>query len=379
MRAYLFVIMVAAVVTYLMTPAARWLARLLGAMTPIRDRDVHSVPTPRLGGVAMLAGLAAAFFLSARIPFLDPIFENSNQVWGILAGATLVCLIGVADDVWDLDAVTKLVGQVLAAGIMAFFGVQVLSLPIDGLIIGSSRLSYVVTILAVVIAINAVNFVDGLDGLAAGVVAIGGSAFFLYSYLLSTQSIVASYSSLASMSISALVGCCIGFLPHNFHPARIFMGDSGAMLLGLVLAGSGIVITGQVDPGQVSSSQLLPAFVPILLPIAVMIVPLTDLVLAVFRRVSKGKSPFHADRRHLHHQLLSLGHSHRGAVLIMYVWTAIFGYGAAILVLPAVRPYVGWIWAGEIIVGIIVTILPARLRRRKIARDVPTAIERSPS
>ncbi len=206
-------------------------------------------------------------------------------------------LLGVADDIWDLDWLTKLVGQVLAAGLMAWWGgVQLYALPIGGsLTIPSSRLSLFATVLVVVVAINAVNFVDGLDGLAAGVTAIGGSAFLLYTYLL-TRNISADYANVASVVIAVVVGACVGFLPHNLNPARIFMGDSGSMLIGLTFAAAGIVVTGQVDATTLTARQQVPAFLPILLPVAVLLLPLLDMGLAVVRRMGRGKSPFHPDR-----------------------------------------------------------------------------------
>jgi UDP-GlcNAc:undecaprenyl-phosphate GlcNAc-1-phosphate transferase len=330
-RVYLLLFAVAAAVTYLLTPAARRLAYAWGAITAVRDRDVHHEPTPRLGGVAMLAGLVAAVLLAGRLPFLAPVFDNPRPIVGILGGAALVCLLGVLDDIWDLDWLTKLMGQILAAGFLAWQGVLLYQMPLFGVTAWSSRISYFVTVLSVVVAMNAVNFVDGLDGLAAGMLAIGGIAFLGYSYLLTAET-SESYASLASLVLAALVGVCVGFLPHNVYPARIFMGDSGAMLLGFVISAAGIVVTGQIDPGAVTARASFPAYLPMLLPVAVLVLPLLDMVLAVVRRVGAGKSPFHPDARHLHHRLLALGHSHRRAVAIMYLWTAVFAFGAAGLV-----------------------------------------------
>ncbi len=331
MRVYLLVMLIAAAVTFLATPVARELAWASGALTAVRDRDVHTVPTPRLGGVAMLLGFLVAMLLAAQMSFLSGVFEASNQAWGIVAGATLISLLGVADDIWDLDWLTKLFGQVLAGGVMAWQGVQLITFPLFGLTIGSSRLSLVATILVVVVCINAVNFVDGLDGLAAGLIAIGGLGFFVYTYLLTRDATPGDYSNLATLVTVALVGVCLGFLPHNFNPARIFMGDSGAMLLGLLVAAGAIIVTGQIGVGSQTRREEFPAFLPIVLPIAVLLLPLLDMALAVVRRVRAGSSPFRPDRLHMHHRLLALGHSHRRAVLIMYLWTAVFAFGAAAL------------------------------------------------
>ncbi|WNB84959.1 MraY family glycosyltransferase [Cellulomonas sp. ATA003] len=364
MRVYLLVLLVAAAVTYLLTPVARWVALRTGAITALRDRDVHAVPTPRLGGLAMLGGLAVAMAVASQIPFLRGVFEDTGQAWGIVGAAAMVCLLGVADDIWDLDWMTKLAGQSLAGVFLAFQGVQLYQFPFGvGLFIGSSGFSLFVTVLAVVVAMNAVNFVDGLDGLAAGMIAIGGTGFFVYTYLLSREASPTDVSNIATVVVAALVGACIGFLPHNFFPARIFMGDSGSMLIGLVIASAAIVVTGQLDLGMDTGRQAVPAILPILLPIAVLLLPLLDMALAVVRRIGAGRSPFHPDRLHLHHRLLQLGHSHRRAVAIMYLWTAVFAFGAAALVLLSTTTVLVVLGAATFVAALL-TLGPLRGRRR---------------
>lgn len=364
MRAYLFVLLVSFAVTYLTTPLVRRLARRIGAITPVRDRDVHSVPVPRMGGLAMFVGFAVAILVSSRTPFLARTFENGGAPWGVLLGAAVVCALGVADDLWTLDALTKLAGQALAAGLMAWKGgVQLLALPLAGQTIISRNGLIVLTILAVVVAINAVNFVDGLDGLAAGIVGIAGAAFFVYSYLLSRYTgDPTDYSSLASLVTAAMVGACLGFLPHNFNPARVFMGDSGSMLIGLLLATSTISITGQFDPAELSNAQVVPAYIPLVLPLAVLALPLVDMGWAIIRRVGTGKSPFTPDKHHLHHRLLRLGHSHANAVLVMYLWAATFAFGvaASAFLEPVTSVALG---AGAITAAVLITIGPLRGRR----------------
>ncbi|MGC0249737.1 MULTISPECIES: MraY family glycosyltransferase [unclassified Pseudactinotalea] len=344
MRIYLLLMAVAAAVSFLATPLAWQVAHRLKAVTPVRDRDVHTAPTPRLGGVAIFLGLATAMVVAAQVEFLERVFAD-NLPWAILMCAGLICLLGVADDIFDLDWLTKLVGQVLIAGLLAWQGVQLITFPVFGLTIGSSRLSLVATVIAVVFAVNAVNWVDGLDGLAAGVIAIGGAAFFVYTYLLTQITSPTDYSNLATVVIACLVGACVGFLPHNFFPARIFMGDSGAMMLGLVISAAAIVVTGDINPGLIATRQAFPAFVPILLPLAVLMLPLLDVIITVLRRLAAGKSPFHADRKHLHHRLLDHGHSHRRTVVILYVWTAVFAASAAA---TAIFP-VGWVILGTVV------------------------------
>lgn len=361
MRVYLLAMLVAAAVTYLTTPLARWLALRTGAITAVRDRDVHATPIPRLGGVAMLLGMAVAMVLAAQMPFLEGVFV-APTAWAILGAATLVGLLGAADDIWELDWVTKLTGQVLAAGLLVWLGdVQLYALPIAGRTIGSSNLSLAATVLTVVVAINAVNFVDGLDGLAAGLIAIGGTGFFIYTYLLTQQTSATDYSNVASLVLAVLIGACLGFLPHNFHPARVFMGDSGSMVIGLTIAAAAIVVTGQFDSGTVTTRQQFPAFLPIVLPVAVLVLPLLDMGLAVIRRLGAGKSPFHPDRHHLHHRLLQLGHSHRRAVVIMYLWTALFALGAAALAVWPTDRVVTVVALGAVI-AVLLTLGPLRGR-----------------
>lgn len=373
MRVYLLVMAVAAAATFLVIPAVRVLARRVHAITPLRERDVHSAPTPRMGGLAMLVGFAVALLVASRTAFLGEMFTATHQAWSILGAAAFVVALGAADDVWDLDWVTKLAGQVLAAGIMVWGGVQLVTVPLFGLSLLSSQMSLAITLLAVLVAINAVNFVDGLDGLAAGMVAIGGVAFFVYAYLL-TKATESDYSDLATMVIAAVVGCCLGFLPHNFHRASIFMGDSGAMFLGLTVAAAGIVVTGNIDPGSTETTLALPAFLPLMLPVAVLIVPLIDLVFAVVRRVAAGKSPFAADGRHLHHRLLALGHSHRRSVVILYGWTAIFAFGAVGFAFLPARTV--WAVTGvAVLIGAVLTRVPLPVRggggRRRDRSRVP--------
>lgn len=373
MRIYLFIVLVAAAVTFLCTPAARLVARRAGAMTAVRERDVHDTVTPRLGGLAMLAGVLAALACASRTPFFEAVFRDSNEVLGIAAASAFVCLLGAADDKWDLDWVTKLAGQVLAALLLAWQGVQLVSLPIGGVTLLSAHTSIVLTVLVVVVSMNAVNFVDGLDGLAAGVMAIGGGAFFIYAYLLTRSASTTDYSSLAALITAALIGACLGFLPHNLTRARIFMGDSGSMLLGLLLAASSITVTGQVDPARLDSVDVLGQFLPILLPIGVMFIPFLDFALAVLRRIGSGRSPFHADAMHLHHRLVRLGHTKSRAVLIMYLWTVVVSAG---LLLPVLLPgrTAFAIGAAGALIALVLTFSPpavTALRPRKEPRHAP--------
>lgn len=329
MRVYLFIALVAACATYLFTPIVRHLAIRLGAVGEVRKRDVHTIPTPRMGGLAMLCGFLTAMLFASRLDFLQGVFRQNHQAWIVMVGAILICLLGIADDVWDLDWMLKLAGQLLIAVFVAWGGLQIIALPIGSLVTASPTISIAITALLIVVSINAVNFVDGLDGLAAGIVAIGGIAFGIYSYILARTS--PSYASMATLLDIAMVGICVGFLLHNWHPAKLFMGDSGSMLLGYLITCASIVMTGRLDPATVNTSIYLPAFMPILLPVLVLFLPVLDMMMAIVRRLRKGQSPMHPDRMHLHHRMLRIGHSVRGAVLILWGWAALIAFGSIML------------------------------------------------
>ncbi|MEO3871832.1 MraY family glycosyltransferase [Nonomuraea sp. B12E4] len=332
MREYLFMALISAAVTYLLVPLVRRFAIRIGAMPEIRDRDVHTTPTPRLGGLAMYGGLVAGLVLAGQLTHSGSALTGNTDAQPVLAlivAGGLITLTGFLDDWWGMDPFIKLAGQVAAAGVLVFFGMRLTSLPLPEAWGGPTSLDYtlstVITILVVVVTINAVNFVDGLDGLAAGIVCIAGLATWAYSIIIS-QDINGSNITATAAIAAVLIGTCLGFLPHNFHPAKIFMGDTGAMLIGLVLASSIITVT-PVDTWAIVEMNKFPVVLPLLIPAAVLVLPLIDLITAVVRRTSYGLSPFSPDRGHLHHRLMDIGHSHRRSVLIMYAWTFLFSFG----------------------------------------------------
>ncbi|MFY9331358.1 MAG: MraY family glycosyltransferase [Candidatus Nanopelagicales bacterium] len=335
MREYLLCLLAAAAVTYLTVPVARVIAQRWGAMAEVRDRDVHDRPTPRLGGLAMCAGLLAGLLLASKLPLMGTVFADGARVpIALLSGVAVIVALGLIDDRWGLAAPTKLAGQVLAASVMALQGITMIWLPIGGTLVLDPVTSVLLTVLVVLVCINAINMVDGLDGLAAGIVGVAAIAFFAYSYLLSVE-VGFERATMATLVSVLLAGMCVGFLPHNVYPAKIFMGDTGSMLLGLLLAASIITLSGQVDPSAIEGGTLLPALLPILLPVAVMAVPLLDLGLAVLRRTRRGRSPFAPDKQHMHHRLLEVGHSQRRAVLLMYALTAVIaGTAVALAFVP---------------------------------------------
>ena len=357
-------VLVAASVSFCLSWVILKVSRKYRLYPKIRERDVHERPTPRLGGIAMFVALIVAFLIASRIPFFRAVFTEPQQILAILGAALLIVIVGVADDIWDLDWTIKLAAQLLVAALVTWQGVQIISLPIGGITVGSPLLSFLLTLFTIVLVMNAVNFIDGLDGLVAGVAIIANGVFLVYSYLLARDISPTNYFSLASLTAAVLVGMCLGFLPFNWHRARLFMGDAGSMLVGLLMATSAISVTGQVDPVALGRSQVLPAFLPIVLPIAVLIVPLADFALAVFRRLRAGKSPFTADRKHLHHRLLDMGHSHLHAVLIFYGWTSVISLG--LLLFFFIRPW--GIPLALILLGLIactfVTLAPLSRRKR---------------
>lgn len=378
---YLLVTGIAAIVTFALSWLILKLSHRYRLYPKIRERDVHTRPTPRLGGIAMFLGIVAAIGVASQVPTLGLVFSEQNQpkILAIVAASLIIVLIGVADDIWDLDWLTKLAGQIIAAGVLVWGGVQILQLPIGGITLLSPFQSLVITMFAIVLVMNAVNFIDGLDGLVAGVAIIANGVFFIYAYVLQLGGNTA-YFNLAALITAVLIGACLGFLPWNFHPARLFMGDAGALLVGLLMGVSAVTVTGEIDlegivqnqvgganvfEGQIDRGSVLPAFIPILLPIAILIVPLLDFGLAVIRRLRAGKSPFSADRLHLHHRLLDMGHSHLHAVLIFYTWTTAIAVGTLMFLFFPWYQALVFIVAG-IIISTIVTVLPLGRRPRLV-------------
>ncbi|MFI5745342.1 MraY family glycosyltransferase [Streptomyces sp. NPDC051644] len=402
-RDYLLTLCVTAAVTYLLTGPVRKFAIAVGAMPAIRARDVHREPTPRLGGIAMFGGLCAGLIVADHLYNLDGVFQLSSEPRALLSGAALIWLIGVLDDKFEIDALIKLGGQMIAAAVMVIQGLTILWLPIPG--VGTVALTQwqgtLLTVALVVITINAVNFVDGLDGLAAGMVCIASAAFFLYTYRLWYGHMIEAAAP-ATLFTAILMGMCLGFLPHNMHPARIFMGDSGSMLIGLVLAAGAISVTGQVDPDTMklfagsereATHAMLPVFIPLLLPLTIIAIPAADLVLAIVRRTWNGQSPFAADRGHLHHRLLGIGHSHSRSVLIMYFWSALIAFGAVGYSVHSASLWIVLVVMGLSALGLVLLLMPRftpraphwaerfvppRYRRRRSKGEAPEA-ESSPA
>jgi UDP-GlcNAc:undecaprenyl-phosphate GlcNAc-1-phosphate transferase len=361
LREYLLVCLISAAITYLLTALVRRTAYGIGAVAVPRVRDVHSVITPRMGGVAMYFGVVGGMLLAHQLPVLRRALEYSLDPYAVLIGGGVIVLVGVLDDRFELDSWTKLAGQTTAAGILALLGLQFLDLWVpwggDGNIVGSQVIldqnsGGILSVLLVVGMANAMNFVDGLDGLAAGIGLITSAAICAYSLVLlqGTGGSVQSYP--PALIAACLAGACLGFLPHNFQPARIFMGDSGSMLIGLMLAAASISASGKVSLNQTGPRSELAVLSPLLVVVAVLFVPMLDMLMAIVRRTRRGVAVFSADKMHLHHRMLEIGHSTRRAVLLIYLWAAVIAFGAV-----ALTVFNGFVVSLGIVVGLVLALL----------------------
>lgn len=323
---YLLVGFVALGVTFFLTPLISRFSVKIGAIDHPSDRKVHANPTPTLGGLAILIGLVVGGGAAVFIPDFEEVFTQSSQLLGVFAGSIVIVALGAVDDLRDLPAPVKLSGQVFAAGILFLSGVKMQIVPLPNAVsyVLSDDVSVLVTVIWLVAMMNAVNLVDGLDGLAAGIVSIAASAFFVYSLQLTVAGEFPGGAAGPLLAI-IIVGVSLGFLRHNFFPARIFMGDSGSMLLGLVLGAATVLGVGRAPylRGDAGQAEVFLAYFPLLIPLAVILIPFADAVLAVVRRWRNRRSVFHADKEHLHHRLMDLGHGHKQAVIVMYVWSAL--------------------------------------------------------
>jgi UDP-GlcNAc:undecaprenyl-phosphate GlcNAc-1-phosphate transferase len=345
MREYLVTVLLAAIITYIITPFVKDLAVKSGAVAAIRSRDVHEAPTPRWGGLAMWLAMALTLVIVNYLPLVHKSF--GREATGIFLSGTFILFIGLLDDRFDLDPITKFAGQAVAAGILLIYGVQILWLPINGITTLPTNIGQLLTVIFVIVVINAINFVDGLDGLATGIVMICAASFFAFSYLLAVINGL-NRAGAPSLITAVVIGLCLGFLPHNFYPAQIFMGDSGAMFLGLLISASAITLTGQVDASAITQENGGNVLLPLLLPFAILAIPLLDFAMAIIRRVKAGRSPFDADREHLHHRIMRVGLTQQRTTIILYFWTAMF---ALPTVIAAFMPVWVALLVGAVIFG----------------------------
>ena len=362
----------AAIITYFCTGWVRVFATRVGAVAVPRERDVHVQPTPRMGGLAMYIGVLAAVLLASQLPALARGFVYSSGMPAVLVAGGIIMGIGLIDDKWGLDALTKFAGQITAASVLVTMGVawSVIYIPVGaiGTIVLDQVSSILVTLALTVAIVNAMNFVDGLDGLAAGLGLITALAICIFSMgLLRDHGGDVLFYPPAVISV-VLAGACLGFLPHNFHRAKIFMGDSGSMLIGLMLAAASTTAAGPISQTAYGARDVFALLSPFLLVVAVMFVPALDMLLAIVRRTRAGRSPFSPDKMHLHHRLLQIGHSHRRVVLLIYLWVGIVAFGAASTIFFDPR-YTGAVMLGAIVVAIVVTLIPLLKRGKELYDD----------
>ncbi|MEC9114162.1 MAG: MraY family glycosyltransferase, partial [Actinomycetota bacterium] len=313
---------ISAIVTYLFTFVVTAVAPRLGAVVAPKSRSVHERPTTTGGGTAMFVGFLVALVVASRLPGFTQVFAGSSEALAVVVAATVMFAIGLLDDLRELSAPAKVAGQVLSGSLLAVLGVTLFyfRVPFGQLVVLSADWATLITVLLVVVVANSVNLIDGLDGLAAGTIAIAAGAFYLYSGALQNAGVI-SDANLGPLLALVTLGVCLGFLPHNFHPARIFMGDGGALLLGLLMASATMTVGGRVV--DQFSGQVYFFFAPIAIPFLILGVPLVDVALAVVRRAYRREGIATADKDHLHHRLLRMGHGHRRTVLLLWAWTGL--------------------------------------------------------
>jgi UDP-GlcNAc:undecaprenyl-phosphate GlcNAc-1-phosphate transferase len=319
---YLVILAIAAVGTFALTFPVKYLARRHGAVVTPDVDHIHLRSTPTLGGAAMFLAFLVAMIVASRLPQFRVVFSGSSEPLGVVLAAALIFGVGMLDDLREVSPPAKVAGEVLAASVLYFFGVTMILFKLPGglgVLVPSPSILPLLTAVWVVGMANAINLIDGLDGLAAGIVAIGAGAFAVYGLELVNQ------GSLSADNIGPLLaviacGVCLGFLPHNFHPARIFMGDAGALFVGLLMAASTSVVGGRTAG---LSGHTYFFFAPLAIPLVILGVPILDTALAIVRRTVRRSGVATRDLGHLHYRLIQLGYGHRRSVLMLWAWTAI--------------------------------------------------------
>jgi UDP-GlcNAc:undecaprenyl-phosphate GlcNAc-1-phosphate transferase len=321
---YVLVLVVAAGATAALTTPARRISERVGYVAMPDERKVHLKPIPYGGGAAMFLGFLVAMLAGAAVPALRPIYSDAPEALGVVLAAGAIFAVGLIDDVRDMSAPAKMAGQVLAASILYFMGVTMyeFKLPLAGFVVLTPGIIPLITAVWVIALTNSINFIDGLDGLAAGVVAIGSGALAIYGVRLMGLGLL-PMDNLGPLVAVIACGICLGFLPFNFNPARVFMGDAGALLLGVLMAASTMVIGGRVPTTVPTSGVTFFFFAPLFIPFFILGVPIVDMAFAFIRRTARGMSFHTPDKEHIHHRLLRLGHGPRRTVVILWAWTAV--------------------------------------------------------
>ncbi len=322
LSSYLVVGLVAAAVTVLTVPIFKVVAQVRGYVAQPDGRRVHEAPTASIGGGAMYLGFMVAFSVAWTTGWFEASFSGTSEPFGIVAAATLAYGVGLLDDVREISAPAKTAGIVLASSLLIFGGVSLIffRIPFVGVTVLSADLGFLLSVVWVLGMTNAVNFIDGLDGLASGIMGIGGVAFFLYATRLTDEGFLQS-GNIGLLITAIVIGVCAGFLPWNVHPAKIFMGDGGSLLLGCLMAASTMAVGGRTD--DPFSGQTFFFYAPLVIPLVILGVPVIDTVFAIVRRATRRQGLATADMGHLHHRLIRLGHGHRRSVNILWAWTAL--------------------------------------------------------
>jgi len=365
--------------TFVLIPVVIRLARRVGAVVPPGDRRVHTSPTPTLGGVAMFGGLLAGLVVASMRTSFDAVFASRSTVWGVLGAAAVMWVSGLVDDIREVSAPAKLAGMVLAGSVLVVSGTQIVNVPVPfvGFTVLAPDLAVVVSVLWVAVMANATNLIDGLDGLASGIIAIAAGSFLVYSIKLDAAGAL-DPGNIGPLIAVIVVGICLGFLPWNFHPAKVFMGDSGALMLGLLMAASTIAVGGQSDDSYTGQSWFF--FAPLVLPLVILGVPLFDMAFAVLRRTTRRTGFATADKDHLHHRLMRLGHGHRQAVMILWGFTAVLSGFALVPVLTRHGEGLWPVLAAGVALLLFTMLRPRVARRRNgvaIRRGDPEDLSRS--
>ena len=319
--AYLVVALVGALVTLVANRPARAISLRVGYTALPDDRKVHTRVTPYGGGGAMLIGFCVALLFAFLIPTLRNVITSSHEMIGVLLATGVIFVVGLVDDFRDMSAPAKVAGQFLAASILYFSGATMyqLKLPFAGFVVLGPSILPLITAIWVFALCNAVNLIDGLDGLAAGIVAIASGTLCVYGLRLETLGLLPA-TNVGPLIAALSCGICVGFLRDNCHPAKLFMGDAGALMLGVLMSASTMVIGGRTPP---ASGVTFFFFAPLLIPVFILGVPLADAVWAFARRTASGQGFHTPDKNHIHHRLMRLGHGHSRTVIILWSWTAL--------------------------------------------------------
>jgi UDP-GlcNAc:undecaprenyl-phosphate/decaprenyl-phosphate GlcNAc-1-phosphate transferase len=326
---------IALIATWAVTRPARAVSLRIGYTAKPNLRTIHMTEIPYGGGAAMFVGLCVAGAIAGIFPSLRSVIESSDEVLGVVLAGAVIFIVGLVDDFRDMSAPAKVAGEVLAASVLYFCGVTMYSfkLPFAGFVVLGPSMLPLLTAIWVFALANAVNLIDGLDGLAAGIVAIASSTLCVYGLRLEDLGLLPR-TNIGPLIAAVTCGICLGFLPVNFNPARMFMGDAGALLLGLLMSASTMVIGGRTPP---TSGVTFFFFAPLFIPVFILGVPPADTAPAFVRRTASGAGFATPDKNHIHHRLMRLGHGMRRTVVILWLWTALL---CAFVLFPLFLPRV---------------------------------------